>query len=97
MERDEVRRVAELARLDLPEAALTQTAAELSEVLEFVAALRKLDLSGCEPTSFAAAEAPLREDEPDGRRLPAQLVVAAAPEADAGYFLVPPIVENVQP
>lgn len=97
IDREDVKRIAELARLDLPEADVERMAGQLSNVLEFVAALSRLDLAGCEPTTFAPADAPLRVDAPDGRTLTAEEATAAAPEAEDGYFLVPPIVENVNP
>ena len=97
LDRAEVERIAALARLEIGEAAIARTAAELSQVLEFVAALKRLDLGGCEPTAFAPSESPLREDEIDGRRLGAEIALAAAPEAEDGFFLVPPIVENINP
>ena len=40
---------------------------------------------------------PLRADEPNGRRLTTEQALAAAPEGEHGFFLVPPIVENVNP
>jgi aspartyl-tRNA(Asn)/glutamyl-tRNA(Gln) amidotransferase subunit C len=94
--REDVERIAELARLELPAADVERTAAELSKILDFVAALDRL-LAGCEPTEFAPADAPLREDRPNGRRLPTADALAAAPESEDGFFLVPPIVENVNP
>ena len=94
---EDVRRVAELARLELPEAELERTARELSAVLEFVTTLRGLDLEGLAPTTFAAPEGGLRDDVPDGRCLGPERATAAAPEAEDGFFIVPPIVENVQP
>ncbi len=97
MDRDEVRRIATLARLELPEAGIARMAAELSSVLEFVAALERLDLTGCDPMVFAPADAPLRDDAPDGRVLGADAALAGAPETDGPFFLVPPIVENVTP
>ena len=69
IDRAEVARIAELARLEIPAERIDRMAAELSSVLDFIAALRKLDLSGCEPTVFAPAEAPLREDATDERLL----------------------------
>jgi aspartyl-tRNA(Asn)/glutamyl-tRNA(Gln) amidotransferase subunit C len=95
--RDDVERVAQLARLEIPPERVERVARELSAVLEFAAALDRLDLSGCEPSSFAPADAPLREDRVDGRRLPTAAALAAAPAAEQGFFLVPPIVENVNP
>jgi aspartyl-tRNA(Asn)/glutamyl-tRNA(Gln) amidotransferase subunit C len=94
---DEVRRIAELARLEIPADQLPRLASELSAVLDFVAALERLDLSGCEPSTFAPADAPLREDIPDSRRLGPERALAAAPEAEDGFFLVPPIVEHLEP
>jgi aspartyl-tRNA(Asn)/glutamyl-tRNA(Gln) amidotransferase subunit C len=95
--RSEVERIAELARLAIPEERMERMAAELSEVLDFVETLRRLDLAGCEPTTFAPAEAPLREDVPDGRRLGPDAATAMAPESEDGFFLLPPIVENLEP
>ena len=97
IDREEVRRIAELARLDLPEERIDTAAAQLSEVLDFVEALRRLDLEDCEPTAFAPGDAPLREDEPDGRRLTPEDALREAPAAEDGFFLVPPIVENTTP
>lgn len=95
--REEVTRIAELARLQLDGDRLESMRAELSEVLEFVAALRRLDLEGCEPGTFAPTGAALREDVPNGRRLTAESALGAAPEREGGFFLVPPIVDDVQP
>jgi aspartyl-tRNA(Asn)/glutamyl-tRNA(Gln) amidotransferase subunit C len=95
--REEVERIAELARLEIPEDRMERMRAELSAVLEFVATLNRLDLAGCEISTFAPADAPLREDEPDGRRLDPARATAGAPEAEDGFFLVPPIVENLEP
>ena len=97
IDRADVRRIAELARLELSADGEARMAAELSAVLAFVATLDKLDLAGCEPTVFAPAEAPLREDHANGRRLATDDATRAAPETEGGVFLVPPIVENVNP
>src|SRR5262249_10898721 len=97
IDRDEVRRIADLARLEIADGDVDRTARELSEVLDFVAALNELDLTDCEPTSMVPEAAPLREDEVDGRRLTTEMALAAAPEHDRDFFLVPPVVENVNP
>jgi aspartyl-tRNA(Asn)/glutamyl-tRNA(Gln) amidotransferase subunit C len=95
--REEVERIAELARLEIPEERMSRMAADLSSVLDFVKALERMDLGDVEPTSFAPAEAPLREDVIDGRQLPTDLALAMAPEAEDGCFIVPPIVEHLNP
>ncbi len=45
----------------------------------------------------ASLDAPLRADEPDGRRLASADALAMAPESEQGFVLVPPIVENLSP
>src|SRR5262245_19308165 len=95
--REEVERIAELARLELTGEQLEVMASQLSKVLDFVAALERLDLAGCEPSELASPAGALRSDRLDGRRLGAEAATRGAPEAEDGFFLVPPIVENVNP
>jgi aspartyl-tRNA(Asn)/glutamyl-tRNA(Gln) amidotransferase subunit C len=95
--REEVERIAELARLELAPEHAERMTRELSAVLDFVATLDRLDLAGCEPVTLAPEGAPLREDVPDDRRLDAERATAGAPAAEHGFFLVPPIVENLEP
>ncbi len=97
IDRAEAARIAELARLSLSEAELDRVAIQLSQVLEFVAMLDELDLSGSEPTAFSPTSAPLRADAPDGRTLAPGVATAGAPEAEHDFFLVPPVVENLEP
>ena len=97
LERRDVLGIAKLARLEIPEAEVDGIRHQLSEVLDFVAALRRLDLEGCEPSVFAPHDTPLRADELDERRLTAAVALSAAPERDENFFLVPPIVEHLNP
>jgi aspartyl-tRNA(Asn)/glutamyl-tRNA(Gln) amidotransferase subunit C len=104
IDRDDVRRIAELARLEIAEDRIDRVARELSAVLDYAAALQRLDLAGCEPTAFAdlgppeAPGAPLRADAlDDARRLRPEVALAAAPEHEDDAFLVPPVVENLNP
>lgn len=95
--REEVERIAELARLRLDGERLERIAAELGAILDFVAQLDRLDLAGLGPTALAPPDAALREDLPDDRRLAPAAALAAAPAAEDGYVLTPPIVENLNP
>jgi len=94
---DEVRRIAELARLEIRDEDLERLAHDLSAVLDYAQVLRRLDLAGCEPLSFAPPEAGLRDDEPDGRGLSQADALAMAPETEGGFFVLPPVVENLEP
>jgi len=97
IDRLEAARIAALARLAIPEAELGTVAAQLSQVLDFVAQLDRLELEGRAPTAFAPAGAPLRDDAPDGRTLPPGAATAGAPESEDGFFLVPPVLDPLGP
>ena len=97
IDRAEAARIAALAKLEIPEHELEGVAQQLSAVLEFVAQLDELGLAESEPTVLTPSSAALRRDEPDGRTLEPGQATAGAPEAEDGFFLVPPVVENLEP
>lgn len=88
-----VARIARLARLDIAEEALEPMAAELNTILSFVEQLGELDTDGVPPmTSVAAMSLRMRADAvTDGGNRDA--VLANAPEAIDGFFVVPKVVE----
>ena len=75
---EEVRRIAELARLEVPAEREGRMVAELSAVLEFVATLDRLDLAGCESTSMTPALANLNPGWKMARRLGMAVLTMAA-------------------
>lgn len=88
-----VRRVAELAQLREPEPRLAALASELSGILQWIEQLNEVDTSGVEPmTSAVALPMPMREDlVTDGGDSGA--ILANAPAARNGFFVVPKVVE----
>ena len=97
IDRFEAARIAALAKLEIAEDELDAVAVQLSAVLEFVAALDELDLKVGDATVLAPTGVPLRSDEPDGRTLEPGQATSGAPEAEDGFFLVPAVVENLEP
>jgi len=92
---DQVRRVAALARLRLSPEEEQQLAGQLSAILDHVAQLQELDVSGVEPMThaLAAGEAvPLRPDEVVPG-LSHQEALANAPAREGTCFKVPRIIE----
>jgi aspartyl-tRNA(Asn)/glutamyl-tRNA(Gln) amidotransferase subunit C len=92
---DEVRRIARLARLKLSAEEELALAGQLSAILDHVAQLGELDVSGVEPMTHALAAgdaAPLREDllVPG---LPPEQALANAPAREGTCFKVPRIIE----
>ena len=89
IDRDEVRHIARLARLELTDEEVDRMAAELGRVLEHIAHIGELDLEGVPPTSHVVAvENALRPDEPVPS-LPRERVLADAPAVVADGFAVP--------
>lgn len=90
---DDVRRIARLARIEVSAAEAERTRDQLNGILGFVEQLQAVDTSGVEPMSHAVDVVqrlrPDRVTEAD-RRADFQ---AAAPETEAGLYLVPQVIE----
>ncbi len=93
VDRDTVAQIAKLARIRIEAEQMEPLAAELSNILGWIEQLNELDTEGVAPmTSVVEIEAPLREDQvTDGDCR--DRVLANAPEAAEGFFLVPKVVE----
>ena len=90
---DTARRVARLARIAVAEADLPALAGELSGILGFMEQLNEVDVTGVEPmTSVTPMRLKRRADVVTDGGMQAQ-VLANAPDARAGFFAVPKVVE----
>ncbi len=93
LDKETVRRIANLARLQVPEAELDGLAGELNNILTWVEQLDSLDTSGVAPmTSVVARDLPMRADEVTDGGYPDR-VLANAPDPARGFFTVPKVVE----
>ena len=90
---DTVKRVAHLARLALGEGDAVRLTGELNAILGFVEQLQEVDVADVAPmTAVVDTTIKQREDAvTDGDRV--DEILANAPDADDGYFLVPKVVE----
>jgi aspartyl-tRNA(Asn)/glutamyl-tRNA(Gln) amidotransferase subunit C len=92
--RDEVERIASLAKLSLSDEEAETLAAELDSLLSHFEALQELDTSGIAPTSHPIPlPTPMRDDQPVAAMDPA-LAVANAPESAGTAFVVPKVVDS---
>ncbi|MBY6276052.1 Asp-tRNA(Asn)/Glu-tRNA(Gln) amidotransferase subunit GatC [Symbiobacterium thermophilum] len=92
--RDEIQRVARLARLSLSEEEIETFAEQLNRILEHVERINRLDVADVPPTYHGVAlQHPFREDKPQPS-LDREAVLALAPEAEAGCYKVPKITEG---
>jgi aspartyl-tRNA(Asn)/glutamyl-tRNA(Gln) amidotransferase subunit C len=89
----DVRYVAQLARLDLADAEITQFQNQLGQVLSHVEQLKKLDVSGVDPTAHAnAVHNVFRKDESRPWFTP-EVALQNAPRTANGLFIVPKVIE----
>ena len=92
--RDDVLRVADLARLALTDEEADRMTAELAQILEHVEALQALDTEGTVPTAHAIPLAtPLRPDVPEAPVDP-DLALSNAPRREGDAFAVPKVIED---
>lgn len=91
--KEEVLYVADLARLDLDEAAIDKFAEQITKILEYMDLLNRVHTDGVEPTSHAIfLTNAFREDE-EREHLDRDLVLANAPQKEDGNFIVPKVIE----
>ncbi len=93
IDRETARRVANLARIAVPEDRLDALAGEFNAILGFIGQLEEVDVDGVEPmVSVTPMRLARRADVvTDGHQ--ASAVLANAPDAREGFFAVPKVVE----
>ena len=89
----DVNYVAQLARLKLSAEEVARFQGQLDQIVRYVEQLRKLDVSGIEPTAHAVDRANvMREDRPVPS-LAADEATANAPARAHDLFMVPKVIE----
>src|SRR3954470_12842592 len=82
---DQVRHVAKLARLALPEERLTKLAPQLAAILGYVEQISKIDMSGVEPMAHALPLHNVLREDVVGPSLPLEQVLQNAPQTDGPF------------
>ncbi|KLE33768.1 Asp-tRNA(Asn)/Glu-tRNA(Gln) amidotransferase subunit GatC [Aurantiacibacter luteus] len=96
--REEVAKIASLARIRMAEGDLDKLVPEFNKILEWVEQLGEVDTSGVEPmTAVIPQKLRLRDDVVDADPLTAggrrDDVLANAPVAEHGFYGVPKVIE----
>jgi aspartyl-tRNA(Asn)/glutamyl-tRNA(Gln) amidotransferase subunit C len=88
--KQDVLRIAELARLELTDEEVELFTRQLADILTYVEQIQLLDTTGVAPTSHVTHQSLEREDVPH-ETLPRPAALANAPDAaaEAGLFKVP--------
>lgn len=88
---DEIRKVANLARLEFSESELVQFTDQLGKIVAFVEQLGEVDTTGIAPLAHPLEiHSVLRQDK-HLAGLTREAALANAPNQDHEYFLVPPV------
>ena len=88
-----VLRIAKLARIEVADEATDGLADELNAILTWVEQLSEVDTEGVEPmSSDVAVPLPQRADVA-GAAVPREDLLADAPNAEDGFFVVPKVIE----
>ncbi len=92
--RADVEHIAQLARLELAPEEIELFREQLSAILEYAARLQELDTEAIPPTAQVIEWRNVMRDDEVRPSLPQDEVLANAPEARDGYFVVPTVLEE---
>ncbi len=93
---NDVKKVAQLANLELSETELQEMSAHLGSILEYVEVLNQVETDQIEPLAHPIDVVNVfREDEPT-EMLPREEALKNAPESDGNYFIVPAILHSAE-
>lgn len=93
LSRDDVAKVAVLARLRLTGEELDRFTGQLNSIVDFVAQLGEPDTGDVEPLAHGVEVRNVFRDDVVGPSLPREEALANAPKRDAECFLVPAVLD----
>ncbi|NET10874.1 MAG: Asp-tRNA(Asn)/Glu-tRNA(Gln) amidotransferase subunit GatC [Merismopedia sp. SIO2A8] len=94
LERDQVRKVAHLARLQLTEDEEQQFTTQLSDILDYVEQLKELDTDDVEPTARAIDVSNIVRTDSLETWEDKESILNCAPEREGEFFKVPKIMNQ---
>ena len=93
IDKETVKYVAHLARIELKPRELEKLSGQLQDILGFIDKLKKIEIKDINPTShILAINNVLREDKP-GESLSVEQVLENAPQREGNFFVVPKVIE----
>ncbi len=90
---EEVKYIADLARLQFTDKETEKLAGEMNKILEYMETLQEVNTSGVAPLEHViSSESSFREDKA-AKPLPHEKALKNAPDTDGDYFRVPRVIE----
>ena len=93
IDRKTVENVAKLARLQLTPEELDRYGKQLGAILDYIAKLEKLDVTGLEPLAHAVDTANVFREDVPRPGLSRDAALQNAPDRNSDFFIVPKIIE----
>lgn len=90
---DDVRKVAQLARLSFSSDEEERLIQDLNRMLDYVASLDELDTSGVPPTAHVLPVSNVFREDAPRQSLPQDVALQNAPSSAHGHFRVPKVIE----
>ena len=88
---EEVRKVADLARLELSDADVETMARQLSAIVDYINQLQQVNTDGVEPLAHALDLRDVFRDDVPGQSLSPDEALANAPARKDDFYRVPPV------
>ncbi|OYX16288.1 MAG: aspartyl/glutamyl-tRNA(Asn/Gln) amidotransferase subunit C [Algoriphagus sp. 32-45-6] len=93
IDRESIKKIAHLARLEFDENSADKMAKEMSQILDWVEQLNEVDTTGVEPLTTMSSEVNDMREDKVGKHLSHEDALKNAPKSDTDYFRVPKVLE----
>lgn len=94
IDRDTVKKIAHLARLELDPLSEEELMKSMSEILDWVEKLSEVDTEGVEPLMHMSYEINMMREDGVGKQLNRSSALELAPKHDQQYFRVPIVLDT---
>jgi aspartyl-tRNA(Asn)/glutamyl-tRNA(Gln) amidotransferase subunit C len=91
---EQAEQVAKLARLNLSEAEIAQFSTQMSDILQYVEKLNRLDTANIEPLAHCLPVSNCLREDIITPSLGTEKTLANAPDSDGQFFIVPKILDE---
>ena len=94
IDRDQVKKVAKLSRLELSDAEVEEFTGQLSAILDYVEKMNELDTTDVEPLAHCLPISNVFREDSVKESLGTEKALANAPQRDGSFFKVPKILDE---
>jgi aspartyl-tRNA(Asn)/glutamyl-tRNA(Gln) amidotransferase subunit C len=93
IDKDSIKRIAHLARLEFDESSAAKMSKDMSQILDWVEQLNEIDTENIEPLTTMSTEVNVMREDKVANQLSHREGLKNAPKSDSDYFRVPKVLE----